>query len=292
MRACAIGSSDSRARCDALADGMAWKFLYDPARGLFSVGFRLANAEGRGGSTRRTTTSGLGGPAGELHRHRPRRGAAGALVPALARAGERRRRTTLVSWSGSMFEYVMPMLLLRSHPETLVENACRELVRAQVSYGRRHGVPWGISESAFNVQDPHGTYQYKAFGVPGAGLKRGLAEDLVVAPYATAWPRSWIRVRGRELPPARPRVPRPVVRLRRSAGLHAAQHARRRGQGRARYDAPPPRARVLRASPGHEPAGARERRARIADGAALPLGRPRAGDRTAACRSACRSSCR
>ena len=85
-----------------------------------------------------------------------------------------------------MFEYLMPMLLLRSHPETLVENACRELVRAQVRYGRRHGVPWGISESAFNVQDPHGTYQYKAFGVPGAGLKRGLAEDLVVAPYATA----------------------------------------------------------------------------------------------------------
>lgn len=85
-----------------------------------------------------------------------------------------------------MFEYLMPLLLLRSHPETLLENACRELVRAQILYGSRQGAPWGISESAYNVQDPHGSYQYRAFGMPGAGLKRGLSEDLVIAPYATA----------------------------------------------------------------------------------------------------------
>ena len=76
--------------------------------------------------------------------------------------------------------------MLRSHPETLLENTCRAVVRAQILYGRRQGVPWGISESAFDVVDPHGDYQYKAFGVPGLGLKRGLAEDLVIAPYATA----------------------------------------------------------------------------------------------------------
>ncbi len=85
-----------------------------------------------------------------------------------------------------MFEYLMPLLMLRSHPETLLESTCRAVVRAQIHYGRRQRVPWGISESAFNVVDPHGDYQYKAFGVPGLGLKRGLAEDLVIAPYATA----------------------------------------------------------------------------------------------------------
>jgi cyclic beta-1,2-glucan synthetase len=174
-------------RCDALADGMSWKFLYDPARHLFSVGFRLANAEEPGRldashydllASEARLTSFIAIARDEVpqeHWFRLSR----ALVSVEG-------RTTLVSWSGSMFEYLMPMLLLRSQPETLVENACREVVRAQVSYGHRHGVPWGISESAFNVQDPHGTYQYKAFGVPGAGLKRGLAEDLVVAPYATA----------------------------------------------------------------------------------------------------------
>lgn len=85
-----------------------------------------------------------------------------------------------------MFEYLMPLLMLRSHPETLLENTCRAAVRAQILYGQRQRVPWGISESAYSVVDPHGNYQYKAFGVPGLGLKRGLAEDLVIAPYATA----------------------------------------------------------------------------------------------------------
>ena len=85
-----------------------------------------------------------------------------------------------------MFEYLMPLLMLRSHPETLLENTCRAAVRAQILYGRHQRVPWGISESAYDVVDPHGNYQYKAFGVPGLGLKRGLAEDLVIAPYATA----------------------------------------------------------------------------------------------------------
>jgi cyclic beta-1,2-glucan synthetase len=166
---------------------MAWKFLYDPARGLFSVGFRLANADGPGRldasyydllASEARLASFIAIARDEVSQEHWFR-----LSRALASV---EGCTTLVSWSGSMFEYLMPMLLLRSHPETLVENACREMVRAQIIYGRRHGVPWGISESAFHVQDQHGTYQYKAFGVPGAGLKRGLAEDLVVAPYATA----------------------------------------------------------------------------------------------------------
>ncbi len=174
-------------RCDALADAMDWKFLYDRQGGIFSIGFRLADAEGPGRldtsyydllASESRLASFIAIARGEVpqeHWFRLSR----ALVSVEGRA-------TLVSWSGSMFEYLMPLLVLRSHPETLLENTCRAVVRAQILYGRRQGVPWGISESAFNVLDPHGDYHYKAFGVPGLGLKRGLAEDLVIAPYATA----------------------------------------------------------------------------------------------------------
>ena len=80
----------------------------------------------------------------------------------------------------------MPQLLLRSYAGTLLDRSCRASVRRQMEYGRERGVPWGISESAYALTDRLGNYQYKAFGVPGLGLKRGLADDLVVAPYATA----------------------------------------------------------------------------------------------------------
>ncbi|MBW8862513.1 MAG: carbohydrate-binding protein, partial [Acidobacteria bacterium] len=95
-------------------------------------------------------------------------------------------RATLMSWGGTMFEYLMPQLLLRSYPGTLLDQSCRASVRRQIEYGKERGVPWGISESAFAFTDRVGNYQYKAFGVPGLGFKRGLADDLVVAPYATA----------------------------------------------------------------------------------------------------------
>src|SRR5207344_2198301 len=92
----------------------------------------------------------------------------------------------LLSWSGTMFEYLMPLLIMRSYPNTLLDESCRRIVRRQVEYAATRGVPWGISESAYNVGDMHHTYQYKAVGVPGLGLKRGLGDELVVAPYATA----------------------------------------------------------------------------------------------------------
>ncbi len=80
----------------------------------------------------------------------------------------------------------MPLLVMKSYPETLLDQSCRMAVRRQVEYGAERRVPWGISESAYNLVDRHGNYQYKAFGVPGLGLKRGLGDELVVAPYATA----------------------------------------------------------------------------------------------------------
>ncbi|MBW6508860.1 MAG: glycosyl transferase [Desulfuromonadales bacterium] len=93
---------------------------------------------------------------------------------------------SLISWSGSMFEYLMPQLIMPSHPSTLLEQTCKAAVARHIEYGRQRSVPWGISESCYNLTDMHQIYQYRAFGVPGLGFKRGLGEDLVIAPYASA----------------------------------------------------------------------------------------------------------
>jgi cyclic beta-1,2-glucan synthetase len=96
------------------------------------------------------------------------------------------RGSALVSWSGSMFEYLMPSLVMRAPVESLLGQTSRFVVGRQIKYGGELGVPWGVSESAYNVRDLEFTYQYSNFGVPGLGLKRGLSEDAVIAPYATA----------------------------------------------------------------------------------------------------------
>ncbi|WP_206668782.1 GH36-type glycosyl hydrolase domain-containing protein [Lacisediminimonas profundi] len=93
---------------------------------------------------------------------------------------------SLISWSGSMFEYLMPQLIMPSFPNTLLEQTCKAAVSRQIEYGRQRAVPWGISESCYNATDMHQVYQYRAFGVPGLGFKRGLGDDLVIAPYASA----------------------------------------------------------------------------------------------------------
>ena len=91
----------------------------------------------------------------------------------------------LLSWGGTMFEYLMPSLLMRSYPGTLLALTEERVVEAQIDYGKRTGSPWGISESAYARVDAQQTYQYQSFGVPGLGFKRGLEEDHVVAPYAS-----------------------------------------------------------------------------------------------------------
>ena len=85
-----------------------------------------------------------------------------------------------------MFEYLMPLLVMPTYENTLLDQTCKAAVRRQIEYGKTCGRPWGISESGYNTIDVHLNYQYRAFGVPGLGLKRGLAEDLVIAPYASA----------------------------------------------------------------------------------------------------------
>ncbi|MEN6469667.1 MAG: glucoamylase family protein [Smithella sp.] len=92
----------------------------------------------------------------------------------------------LLSWDGSMFEYLMPLLVMPNYENTLLDQTYKAVVKRQMAYGEKRGVPWGISESGYNNIDAHLNYQYRAFGVPGLGLKRGLGDDLVVAPYASA----------------------------------------------------------------------------------------------------------
>ncbi len=96
------------------------------------------------------------------------------------------RGAALISWSGSMFEYLMPSLVMRAPSGSLLARTNQLVVRRQVAYGAELGVPWGVSESAYNIRDLEFTYQYSNFGVPGLGLKRGLGGNAVIAPYATA----------------------------------------------------------------------------------------------------------
>ncbi len=169
-------------RCVGLADA-EFGFLYDNRRKLLSIGYRVAE--------RRLDDSYYDLLASEARLASFAAIASGqvpfehwfALGRRLSAVGG---RPVLLSWSGSMFEYLMPLLVMPGFDGTLLDQTCRAAVDRQRDYGRRRGLPWGISESCYGVTDGHGTYQYRAFGVPGLGLQRGLADDLVVAPYASA----------------------------------------------------------------------------------------------------------
>ena len=91
----------------------------------------------------------------------------------------------LVSWGGSMFEYLMPLLVMPNYEGSLLAQTCKAAVNGQIRYATKNNIPWGISESCYNKVDINKEYQYRSFGVPGMGFKRGLADDLVVAPYAS-----------------------------------------------------------------------------------------------------------
>jgi cyclic beta-1,2-glucan synthetase len=174
-------------RAAAFADGMNFRFLYDPRRSLFAIGYRAADAEGPGQldpsrydllASEARLASFIAIAKGDVpEKHWFHLGRAVTSVHG---------NPALLSWSATLFEYLMPMLLMRSYPDTLLDESCRMAVRRQRDYATERGVPWGISECAYDLVDHHGNYQYKAFGVPGLGMKRGLADELVVAPYATA----------------------------------------------------------------------------------------------------------
>ena len=159
-----------------------FSFLFDPTRKLLSIGFRIRDGELDPSyydllASEARLASFLAIAKGDVapdHWFR--------LGRALTPVG---RGSALISWSGSMFEYLMPALVMRAPAQSLLDHTYRLVVARQMSYADDRGVPWGMSESAFNARDLDRTYQYASFGVPGLGLKRGLSEDLVIAPYAT-----------------------------------------------------------------------------------------------------------
>ena len=171
------------ARSQQLESGMGLRFLYDEERRIFAIGYQVAE--------RRLDNSFYDLLASEA-RLTSFLAIARGDVPvehwwALSRPfGSAYGRLPLLSWSGTMFEYLMPLLFTQMHENSLLDRACHDAVRCQIAYARQSSVPWGISESAFSALDRHNVYQYRAFGVPALALKRGQEHELVVAPYAAA----------------------------------------------------------------------------------------------------------
>ena len=168
---------------DQFTNDMEYDFLFDEARNLLAIGYNV--------DERRRDPSYYDLLASEarfcsfiaIAQGRLPQESWFALGRLLTTAGGEQ---ILLSWSGSMFEYLMPLLVMPTYEHTLLDQTCKAAVARQIAYGRKRGVPWGMSESGYNAIDVHLNYQYRAFGVPGLGLKRGLAEDLVIAPYASA----------------------------------------------------------------------------------------------------------
>ncbi|MHB8984685.1 MAG: GH36-type glycosyl hydrolase domain-containing protein [Eubacteriales bacterium] len=170
------------ARLEALINGTDFRQLYDHKFKLFHLGYHaglrehdqilydLLASEARLSSFIAIALGHV--PVSHWH----------ALGRTMTRVG---RRVTLLSWSGTMFEYLMPWLFTRTYRNTVWDSTYRSVVRRQIEYAHQRGVPFGISESGYYAFDYRMNYQYRAFGVPGLGFKRGLEQDLVVAPYAT-----------------------------------------------------------------------------------------------------------
>ncbi len=169
-------------RCNDLVD-MEWGFLYDQSSKLLAIGYNMQDhhidssyydllaSEARLGNF-------IGIAQGKL----PEESwfALGRLLTNVD------GNPILLSWSGSMFEYLMPLLVMPTYENTLLDQTCKAAVEWQITYGKKAGIPWGISESGYNMINANSQYQYRAFGAPGLGLKRGLEEDSVIAPYASA----------------------------------------------------------------------------------------------------------
>ena len=164
-------------------EAMSFGFLFDPERELLSIGYRVADGSLDPNyydllASEARLASFVAIAKGDLPtRHWFRLGR--VLTPV-------GYGSALISWSGSMFEYLMPSLVMRAPAGSLLEQTSRLVVVVQRKYGVLRGVPWGVSESAYSARDLELTYQYSSFGIPDLGLKRGLGDDTVIAPYATA----------------------------------------------------------------------------------------------------------
>src|SRR5881409_909797 len=166
-----------------LEEGMGLRFLYNEERRIFAIGYQVAE--------RRLDNSFYDLLASEARLTSFLAIARGEVSVehwwALSRPfGSAYGRLPLLSWSGTMFEYLMPLLFTQTHENSLLDRACHDAVHCQIAYAQQSSVPWGISESAFSALDRHNVYQYRAFGVPALALRRGQEQEVVVAPYAAA----------------------------------------------------------------------------------------------------------
>ncbi|HEY3278506.1 MAG TPA: glucoamylase family protein, partial [Syntrophorhabdaceae bacterium] len=186
------GSARARARIGAMEKlsfrsgelaRIDYEFLYDESRHLLAIGYNLIDKRRDGScydmlASEARLSSFVAIAQGQLPQETWF--ALGRLLTTAAGG------PILLSWSGSMFEYLMPLLIMPTYEQTILDDTCKAVVARQIEYGNTRGVPWGVSESGYNRIDGHLNYQYSAFGIPGLGLKRGLAGDLVIAPYASA----------------------------------------------------------------------------------------------------------
>jgi cyclic beta-1,2-glucan synthetase len=169
-------------RARTFAMSMDFGFLVEPERQLLTIGYRVADRAQDPScydllASEARLTSFVAIAKGDLPvRHWFRLGRLLTLVDG---------SSVLASWSGSMFEYLMPVLIMREPAGSVLGETDRLIVKRQIEYGKERNLPWGVSESAFNARDREFTYQYSSFGVPGLGLQRGLGNEAVVAPYAT-----------------------------------------------------------------------------------------------------------
>ncbi|HYV05511.1 MAG TPA: glucoamylase family protein, partial [Blastocatellia bacterium] len=170
-------------RCDSIMEEMEFGFLFVEERKVFVIGYNVT--EGRrdnsyydllASESRLASFVAIAkGDVPQEHWFR--------LGRALTQVDGSR---ALISWTATMFEYLMPLLVMRAYPDTLLDQTNHAIVVRQIEYGGERGVPWGVSEAGYNARDLQLNYQYGPFGVPGLGLKRGLGDDLVVSPYSTA----------------------------------------------------------------------------------------------------------
>jgi len=169
-------------KCDEMIREMDFRFLFDEQRKLFVIGFNVGDGRRDNSyydllASESRLASFVAIAKGEIpQEHWFKLGRQMTAVK-----GGR----ALISWTGTMFEYLMPLLVMRRYADTLLDQTYESVVSRQIEYGREQGVPWGISEAGFNARDLQLIYQYGPFGVPGLGLKRGLSDDLVVSPYST-----------------------------------------------------------------------------------------------------------
>lgn len=169
--------------CDELVEAMDFRFLFDERREMFVIGHSVTDGRRDHSyydllASESRLTSLIAIAKGDVPQANWFR--LGRQLTQIEGAGR-----ALVSWTATMFEYLMPLIVTHNYAKTLLNQTCKAVVARQIAYGQERGVPWGVSESAYNARDLQFNYQYGPFGVPGLGLKRGLSDDLVIAPYAT-----------------------------------------------------------------------------------------------------------